>query len=309
MEKLVIIVPCYNEEKMLPIFYQEVEAVMAQIKDIAWEYLLVDDGSADGTLEVMKSLRARDDRVKYISFSRNFGKEAAIYAGLSRMEGDYGVLMDADLQDPPSLLPEMLRLIREEGLDSVGTRRVDRKGEPPIRSFFARCFYRIMNRISDVELVDGARDYRMMTRQVIQALVQMKEYNRFSKGMFSWVGFRTSWLEFENVERAEGESKWSFWKLFAYALEGFIGFSEKPLYLSSVLGTVMCVVSFLAIIFVIVRQLLFGGSAFGWPSLVCIITFIGGIQLLCAGISGLYLSKVYLEVKNRPLYISREEEL
>lgn len=307
MEKITIIVPCYNEEKSLMIFFRHMKAVENQMEQVIFEYLFIDDGSKDQTLKIIKDIRKRNGNVKYISFSRNFGKEAAIYAGLENATGDYAVIIDADLQDPPELLPKMFGKMKEEECDSVAARRVSRKGEPPIRSFFARLFYRVMNKISQVEIMDGARDYRIMTRRVIEALLQLKEYNRFSKGMFSWIGFKTEWIEFENVERAAGETKWSFWKLFMYALEAFTGFSSAPLYLSSVLGSFMCIISFFAIIFVIVRQLLFGGSAYGWPSMACIVIFIGGIQLMCLGISGLYLSKVYLEVKNRPLYISKEK--
>lgn len=309
MEKLTVVVPCYNEEKSILDFFQTVKCVGEKIKDIQLEILFVDDGSKDKTLELIKNMKDEDILIKYVSFSRNFGKEAAIYAGLEYAKGEYVVIMDADLQDPPELLPEMLRLVREEGYDSVATRRVNRKGEPAIRSFFARQFYRIMNLISEVELVDGARDYRFMTRQVVDALLLMKEYNRFSKGLFDWVGFKTKWLEFENAERKNGETKWSFGKLLLYALEAFTSFSSKPLYIASFLGTGMCVVSFFAIVFIIIRQLLFGGSAFGWPSMACIVIFIGGIQLMCLGIMGLYISKVYLETKKRPLYIAKEERL
>lgn len=305
MDEITVIVPCYEETTLVP-FYEEADRVGKEISGAVFEYLFVDDGSKDATLEVIKSLREKDEKVKYISFSRNFGKEAAIYAGLQYATGNYVVIIDADLQDPPSLLPEMYRIVKEEEYDSVATRRVDRKGEPAIRSWWARQFYRIMNRISDVQLVDGARDYRMMSRKFVQALLEMKEYNRFSKGMFEWVGFRTKWLEFENIERKAGETKWSFGKLFIYALEAFTSFSSKPLYISAILGMLMCVISFFSIVFVILRQLLFGGSAYGWPSMACIVIFIGGIQLLCIGIAGLYLSKVYLEVKGRPVYICKE---
>ena len=305
-ELITLIIPCYNEEPALPYLYKELNNVTEKMNKYDFEFLFVNDGSKDKTLYVLKDYAQKDSRVTYISFSRNFGKEAAMYAGLSHAAGDYVVIMDTDLQDPPALLPEMCRYIREEGYDSVATRRVTRKGEPPIRSFFARQFYRIMNKISDVELMDGARDYRMMTRQYVEALLSLKEYNRFSKGLFGWVGFRTKWLEFENVERVAGETKWSFWKLFQYSIEGIIAFSEVPLYVSSVIGTAMCGASFIAILFIIIRQLLFGGSAFGWPSMACIVIFIGGIELLAVGILGLYFSKAYLEVKNRPIYIEKE---
>ena len=308
-KKITTITPCYNEEEALKFFYEEVTRVAAQMSQVDFEFLFVDDGSSDCTMEEIKELASKDERVKYISFSRNFGKEAAMYAGLTNATGDYVVIMDADLQDPPSLLPEMLKAIEEEGYDSVATRRVTRKGEPPVRSFFARMFYKLMNRISKTEIVDGARDYRLMTRSFVDALVSMSEYNRFSKGMFGWVGFKTKWLEFENVERVAGETKWSFWKLFKYSIEGIVAFSTVPLTIMSFIGTIMCVLSFVAIIFTIIRQLCFGGSAYGWPSLVCIIVFIGGIQLLCMGVLGEYLSKTYLEVKNRPIYISKETNI
>lgn len=306
MDQLSIIVPCYNEEQTVELFYTEVEKMVERMPDIQTDYLFVDDGSTDRTLEKVKELHVRDKRVKYISFSRNFGKEAAMYAGLEHVSGEYAVIMDADLQDPPMLLPEMLRIIREEQYDSVATRRVTRKGEPPIRSFCARQFYHIMNKISDVELMDGARDYRFMTRKYVNAVLSLKEFNRFSKGIFGWVGFRTKWLEFENQERSAGETKWSFWKLVQYSLQGIVSFSETPLYIASVLGGGMCGVALLAIIFIIVRQLLFGGSAFGWPSMACIVILIGGIQLLSIGILGLYFSKMYLEIKHRPIYIMSE---
>lgn len=306
MDQLSIIVPCYNEEQTVELFYIEVEKMVQYMPDIQTDYLFVDDGSTDRTLEKVKELHVRDKRVKYISFSRNFGKEAAMYAGLEHVSGEYAVIMDADLQDPPMLLPEMLRIIREEQYDSVATRRVTRKGEPQIRSFCARQFYHIMNKISDVELMDGARDYRFMTRKYVNAVLSLKEFNRFSKGIFGWVGFRTKWLEFENQERSAGETKWSFWKLVQYSLQGIVSFSETPLYIASVLGGGMCGVALLAIIFIIVRQLLFGGSAFGWPSMACIVILIGGIQLLSIGILGLYFSKMYLEIKHRPIYIMSE---
>lgn len=308
MAKITIIVPCYNEEQAIHYFYEEIERVAAQMLDCEFEYLFIDDGSKDGTMRCIRELREKDNKVKFVSFSRNFGKEAAMYAGLTHAVGDYVVIMDVDLQDPPSLLPEMYRAVTEEGYDSAATRRVTRKGEPPIRSFFARCFYRLMSHISDVELMDGARDYRLMNRPYVDALLSLGEYNRFSKGLFGWVGFKTKWLEFENVERVAGETKWSFWKLFKYSLDGIVAFSSTPLYISSILGAGMCGVAVIAIIFIIVRQLLFGGSAYGWPSMACIVILMGGLQLLCIGILGLYLSKAYLEVKHRPIYIAKEEE-
>ena len=309
MEKISVVVSCYNEEKALPLFYEEMERVRIQdFENIAeFEYIFVNDGSKDKTLEIMKNLRAKDAKVRYVSFSRNFGKEAAMLAGLEASTGDYVTLMDADLQDPPALLKQMYDAIINEGYDSVGTRRVTRKGEPPIRSFFARMFYKIINKMSDIEMVDGARDYRLMKRQVVDAIISLKEYNRYSKGLFSFVGFETKWLEYENVERVAGETKWSFWKLFKYALEGITAFSTMPLILSSVLGLIFCVVAFIAIIFIIVRTLIFGDPTSGWPSLVCIIVFISGIQLFSMGVIGQYLSKTYLEVKKRPIYIIKEK--
>ncbi len=304
--KLTAIVPCYNEEAALRFFYEEMKKTMQGMPDTEFELLFVNDGSKDGTLAVIKELASKDPRVKYVSFSRNFGKKAAIYAGLSYSDGDLTAIMDADLQDPPSLLPQMYRAIVEEGYDSVATRRVNRKGEPPIRSFFARCFYRLMNRISKADIVDGARDYRLMNRSFVDALLAMGEYNRFSKGLFGWVGFETKWLEYENVERVAGETKWSFWKLFLYSIDGIVAFSTMPLSIAAFFGVFMCAVSAVSIVFIIVRQLLYGGSAFGWPSMVCITMFLGGIQLLCIGILGSYLSKTYLEVKRRPIFICKE---
>lgn len=307
--KLTAIIPCYNEESALRYFYEEMERVMRSMPQVDFELLFVNDGSKDNTLEQIKALSVRDERVKYISFSRNFGKEAAIYAGLEHSDGDLTAIMDADLQDPPSLLPRMYQAIVEEVYDSVATRRVNRKGEPPIRSFFARNFYRLMNRISKTDIVDGARDYRLMNRAFVNALLEMGEYNRFSKGLFGWVGFETKWLEFENVERVAGETKWSFWKLFLYSIDGIVAFSTMPLSIAAFFGVMMCLVAAGAILFIIIRQLLYGGSAFGWPSMVCIIMFLGGIQLLCMGILGSYLAKTYLEVKKRPIYICKETNL
>lgn len=304
---LTVIVPCYNEEEALHFFYREMEKVIGMMQDVEFELLFVNDGSRDKTLEQVKEMAERDKRVKYVSFSRNFGKEAAIYAGLQYAGGDMVCIMDADLQDPPSLLPEMYRVIVEEGYDSVATRRVSRKGEPPIRSFFARMFYRLMNKISRTEIVDGARDYRLMTRQVVDAILSMSEYNRFTKGIFGWVGYETKWLEYENVERRKGETKWSFWKLFLYSLEGIIAFSTAPLTIASVMGVLFCLVAFGIIIVTIIRKLLFGDPTSGWPSLVCIIMMVSGVQLFCLGILGQYLSKTYMEVKRRPIYLVREE--
>ena len=307
-KKLTMVVPAYNEEEALPIFYEEAYRVEAELPGVEIEYLFIDDGSSDKTLDVLRRLHKKDARVRYVSFSRNFGKEAAIYAGLRNATGDYVAILDADLQDPPSLLPEMLQAIEEEGYDCVGSRRVTRKGEPPIRSFFARMFYRIMNKISSADIVDGARDFQLMNRKVVNAILSMGEYNRFSKGIFGWVGFRKKWLEYENIERSAGETKWSFWKLFLYALDGIVAFSTAPLVIASVMGMVFCLVAFVAIIFIIVRTLIFGDPTSGWPSMVCIIIFIAGIQLLCMGILGQYMAKTYLETKKRPLYLVEETE-
>ena len=305
--KISVVVPCYNEQESILLFYEEINKVSEEMEQ-EFEFIFVNDGSSDHTLDCMKALSEKDARVKYVSFSRNFGKEAAIHAGFSKAEGDYIVMMDADLQDPPSLLPEMLSYM-EQGYDSVATRRVTRKGEPPIRSFFARMFYKIINKISNVDIVDGARDYRLMTAQMKDAILAMPEYNRFSKGIFGWVGFRTKWLEYENVERVAGETKWNFWKLFLYSIEGIIAFSTAPLVLSSVFGMLFCILSFALIVFIIVRTILFGDPVAGWPSLVCIMFFIGGIQLFCHGITGQYLSKTYLETKNRPKYIIKDTNM
>ena len=305
---LSIIVPCYNEEESVPLFYEETIKQESYFHEngVELEFIFVNDGSKDKTVQAVKELRSKDERVHLISFSRNFGKEAAIYAGFEKAEGDYVVLMDADLQDPPALLPEMFSYI-QQGYDSVATRRVNRKGEPPIRSFFARRFYGLMRKISKTDIVDGARDYRMMTKQVRDAILSMTEYNRFSKGIFGWVGFDTKWLEYENVKRAAGETKWSFWKLFLYSLDGIMAFSTVPLSIASVLGILFCIVAFAFLLFIFIRALVCGDQVAGWPSTVCIITFIGGIQLLCLGIMGQYLSKLYLEVKNRPKYLIKEE--
>lgn len=308
MKLLSVIVPCYNEEENVRDFYDELCKItdFFEEKEISLEILYVDDGSKDKTVSEVKKLCAEDARVRLVSFSRNFGKEAAIYAGLQKCRGDLAVLMDADLQDPPALLPEMYSYI-EQGYDSVATRRVTRKGEPVIRSFFARMFYRLMNKISRTQIVDGARDYRLMTRQVVDAILSMSEYNRFTKGIFGWVGYETKWLEYENVERRKGETKWSFWKLFLYSLEGIIAFSTAPLTIASVMGVLFCVFAFAMIIFTIIRKLIFDDPTSGWPSLVCIIMMVSGVQLFCLGILGQYLSKTYMEVKKRPVYLVREE--
>ena len=310
MEKISVVVSCYNEEKALPLFYEEMERVRKKDFEgiVEFEYIFVNDGSKDNTLKIIKELNQKDPKVRYISFSRNFGKEAAMYAGLEAAEGDYVTLMDADLQDPPALLKQMYDAIKNEGYDSVGTRRVTRKGEPPIRSFFARMFYKIINKMSNIEMVDGARDYRLMKRQVVDRIISLKEYNRYSKGLFSFVGFDTKWIEYENVERVAGETKWSFWKLFKYAIEGITAFSTTPLIFSSIVGLIFCLVAFIAIIFIIVKTLVYGDPTAGWPSMACIIVFVSGIQLFTIGIIGQYLSKTYLEVKKRPIYIIKETE-
>ena len=308
MEKLSVVVPCYNEEQALPIFYKETSKVLGTM-DIDWEFVLIDDGSRDNTLSVMQNLAEADSKVKYLSFSRNFGKESAMYAGLENSSGDYVVLMDADLQDPPSLLPKMLYEIKNNDYDCVGSRRVTRKGEPPIRSFFARMFYRLMAKISKTEIVDGARDFRMMTKQMVDSVVSMCEYNRFSKGILSWVGFKTLWLEYENVERCAGETKWNFWKLFVYSLDGIVAFSTAPLVISSVLGMVICVIAFILMLFYLIKAIAFGDPVAGFPTLICVILMLGGLQLLCTGILGQYLSKTYLETKKRPIYITRKTNI
>lgn len=309
MEKISIIVPCYNEEESIPLFYQEAVRVEKQMSDFAFEIIFVNDGSSDRTMEVILEHAKKDEQVKYIDFSRNFGKESAIYAGLTSASGDYVVMMDADLQDPPALLPEMMRAIKEEGYDSVATRRVTRKGEPPIRSFFARCFYRIINKMSKTEIVDGARDYRLMTRQFVDSLLELGEYNRFSKGLFGWVGYKTKWIEFENVERVAGETKWSFWKLFLYSIEGIVGFSTAPLAMSAVIGLLFCFVAFIFIVVIVIKTLVLGDPVSGWPSMICITLLIGGVQLFCIGILGEYLAKTYLEVKKRPVYICKNTNM
>ena len=310
MSLLSVIVPCYNEQEALPYFYDAIVKVSDEMKavwqDLEFEYLFIDDGSKDDTLAVIEGLREKDKRVRYVSFSRNFGKEAGLYAGLSNARGDHGVTMDADMQDPPALLPDLYRAVVEEGYDSAATRRVTRKGEPPLRSFFARMFYRLINRMSAADIVDGARDYRIMNRRMIDTIVGMKEYNRFTKGIYGWIGFDTKWIEFENVERVAGETKWSFWKLFKYALEGIIGFSTIPLSMATWFGLLMSAISFIGILFIIVKKLAFGDPTSGWSSMVCIILLVAGIQLFCMGVIGQYLSKAYLESKHRPIYIAKK---
>ena len=303
MDKCSIIVPCYNEELALPLFYKEANKVLGDMKIAQFEYVFVDDGSSDKTLEVIKDLAQSDPRVRYVSFSRNFGKEAAMYAGLKAARGNYVAVMDADLQDPPSLLPEMYTIVKSGTYDCAATRRVNRKGEPAIRSFFARCFYKLINKISRANIVDGARDFRLMNRKMVDAILSLEEYNRFSKGIFGWVGFKTKWLEYENTKRVAGETKWSFWKLLIYSLEGIIAFSTAPLAVASVLGILLFVIAIVMVVIVFMRAIFWADPVSGWPSLMCVIVFIGGIQLLCTGIIGSYLSKTYLEVKKRPIYI------
>ncbi|MCM1284154.1 MAG: glycosyltransferase family 2 protein [Muribaculaceae bacterium] len=305
MEKRIsIVVPVYNEEETLETLYRELEQVREKMSGYEFEYLFVNDGSTDRTLSMLREL-AKNDRVRYLSFSRNFGKEAALYAGLSNARGDYVATMDADLQDPPSLLPQMMELI-ENGCDNVACRRVNRRGEPRIRSFCARLFYKLLRRMSEIDIADGARDYRLMSRPMVESVLSLCEYNRFSKGIFAWVGYETGWIEYENVERSAGETKWSFFKLFRYSMDGIMNFSNTPIRLSSYLGLLLTLVSFIAIIVEVIRALVFGDPVAGWPSLVCIITFIGGIQLFCMGIMGHYISRTYMEVKRRPHYIIKE---
>jgi len=308
MDKISLVIPCYNEEQALPFLYEELEKVSRNMNGQTFEFIFVNDGSRDKTIDVIKSFHQKDERVRYVSFSRNFGKEAAILAGLKASTGDYVAMIDADLQDPPMLLEEMYQTIKEEGYDCVATRREDRKGEPVIRSFFARKFYQLINKISDTKLVDGARDFRLMTRQMVDAIIELPEYNRFSKGIFQWVGFNTKWISYENVERVAGETKWSFWGLFFYSLEGIIAFSTRPLAIASFFGMLFCLISFVMICAIITKTLIWDDPVAGYPSTICIIFFIGGIQLFCLGILGQYLSKTYLEAKCRPVYIVKETE-
>ena len=301
-----IVVPCYNEESTLEILYKELNKIVTDMSEYNFEYVFVNDGSKDRTLAILKEMASKDERVKYVSFSRNFGKEAGLLAGLKHAKGDMVATMDADMQDPPSLLPEMVAYVASGEYDNAATRRVSRKGEPIIRSFFARMFYRVMRRITDIEIMDGARDYRVMSRVMVDSILSLPEYNRFSKGIFAWVGFNTKWVEFENVERSAGETKWSFWKLLRYSIEGIISFSDAPINIASWLGLIMTAVSFLAMIFLFLRALMFGDPVAGWPSLACIMTFIGGVQLFVMGMIGQYISKTYMEVKNRPHYIIKE---
>ena len=306
MNLLSIVVPCFNEEESVSIFCSEIESTL---KDYNYEIIYVDDGSKDNTLENIKKLANENSNVKYISFSRNFGKESALYAGLKSSKGDLVCVMDVDLQDPPSLLPEMISAIENEEFDIVATRRVSRAGEPRIRSFFARMFYRMINRLSKIDLVDGARDYRVMTRIVVDALLQLNEYNRFSKGLFEWVGFKTKWVEYENVERVAGETSWSFWGLFNYSIEGIVAFTAVPLSLSTLLGIFFSIVAFLLIIVIVLKNIFFSDPVAGWTSTICVILLLGGIQLFSIGIVGKYLEKTYTEVKKRPIYIVEESNI
>ncbi len=305
---LSVIVPCYNEAPVLDRFYTEIDKVSRKMAELDFEFLFVDDGSKDKTLKKIEELRDKDQRVRFVSFSRNFGKEAALLAGLDYAKGDYVVVMDADLQDPPEMLPKMYEYLKNGEYDSVGTRRVTREGEPPIRSFFARIFYKLINKMSKVEMVDGARDYRLMTRQMVDAIISMREYNRYSKGLFSFVGFRTKWLEYQNVQRAAGETHWSFWGLLVYAIDGICAFSTVPLVIAAIMGMVFCLVAFVMIVVIIVKTVAFGDPVGGWPSMICVILLVGGVQLLALGIIGQYLAKTYLETKGRPVYIVQRTE-
>jgi len=307
VDKISIIVPCYNEEEAIPFFYKEVNKVLKSMK-VKYELLFINDGSSDKTLDILRELAQKDKNVRYVSFSRNFGKEAGILAGLENAVGDYVAMMDVDLQDPPTLLPEMYETLTTTDFDCVATRSVSRNGYSKLRKLFTKSYYKIINKISKTEIVDGARDFRLMTRQMVNAILNVKEYNRYSKGIFSWVGFKTKWIEFENQERIAGTTKWNFWKLFSYALESIVGFSTIPLVISSIVGILFCLIAFILIIIIIVKTLAYGDPVAGWPSLVCIIFFVSGIQLFCIGIMGQYLAKTYLEVKNRPVYIIKETE-
>ena len=307
MNKISIIVPCYNEEDVLKIFYNKITEVSKTI-DAEFEYIFVDDGSKDKTLEILKEYSKKDNRVRFISFSRNFGKESAMYAGLKEATGDYVAIMDADLQDPPDLLKEMYETLLTKEFDCVATKRKTRKGEPILRSFFSRMFYSIINKMTSTEIVNGARDYRLMSRKMVDSILEVTEYNRFSKGIFSWVGFKTKWIAYDNIERAAGKTKWNFWKLFKYSIEGITAFTTTPLVMSAVIGIIFCIIAFIMILFVIFKTLMYGDPVSGWPSTICIILFVSGIQLFCLGIMGEYLAKEYMEVKNRPIYIVKETE-
>lgn len=304
-----VVVPCYNESEVLPKFMEVLDGIIARMNYVDFQVVLVNDGSSDNTLEVMKKISADESVVKYVSFSRNFGKEAAMYAGLAHADGDYVAIMDADLQDPPEFLEEMYKAVTEEGYDCAAARRVTRKGEPPIRSFFARMFYKLMAKMSTTEVVDGARDFRLMNRKFVDALLNCHEYNRFSKGMFGWVGFKTKWIAYENVERVAGQTKWNFWSLFKYSIEGIVAFSTTPLVFASFIGILFCLIAFIAVLFIVIRKFAFGDPVAGWASMTCIITFLGGLQLFFMGVFGQYLAKTYLEVKDRPIYIVSETDM
>lgn len=308
MEKISIVVPCYNEQEALPYFYEAINDVAKQMNDVDFEFLFINDGSKDQTLAVIKKLYKQDKRIRFISFSRNFGKEAAMYAGLQNAKGDYVAVMDADLQDPPSLLVTMYETLKNEDYDCVATKRTTRKGEPVIRSFFARLFYRIINKISKADIVDGARDYRLMNRKMVDGILAMSEYNRFSKGIFGWVGYNTKWLSYENIERVAGQTKWSFFKLMIYSFEGIIAFSTAPLAIASLFGVLFCLIAFVGILIVFIRHFIGVESAFGWASTISIVLFVSGIQLFSIGVLGQYLAKTYLETKKRPIYLVRESE-
>lgn len=303
MKKVSLIIPCFNEADGLPEFDKEINRMVSGLSDYCFEIIYVDDGSTDNTLQTIRKFSKEQEAVKYISFSRNFGKEAAMYAGFCNATGDYVAVMDADLQDPPALLPDMLKILESGEYDSVATRRVSRKGEPVIRSFCARQFYKLINRISDADIVDGARDYRLMTRDMTDAIVALGERNRFSKGIYGWIGYRTYWYPYENVQRIAGETKWSFWKLLKYSIQGIVDFSDAPLAVASWFGISCTGISFLALLFIIIRRLVFGDPVAGWASTVCIIVFIGGIQLFCLGVIGQYIGRTYTETKRRPHYI------
>lgn len=304
-----VVVPCYNESEALPKFMEVLDGIIARMNYVDFQVVLVNDGSRDNTLEVMKKISADESVVKYVSFSRNFGKEAAMYAGLAHADGDYVAIMDADLQDPPEFLEEMYKAVTEEEYDCAAARRVTRKGEPPIRSFFARMFYKLMAKMSTTEVVDGARDFRLMNRKFVDALLNCHEYNRFSKGMFGWVGFKTKWIAYENVERVAGQTKWNFWSLFKYSIEGIVAFSTTPLVFASFIGILFCLIAFIAVLFIVIRKFAFGDPVAGWASMTCIITFLGGLQLFFMGVFGQYLAKTYLEVKDRPIYIVAETDM
>ncbi len=301
-----VIVPCFNEEETIHYFYQAMEKVRIKMNE-EFEYIFVNDGSKDSTLSILRSLSVQDRSVRYLSFSRNFGKEAALFAGLEVANGHLVTVMDADLQDPPEMLIEMKQMLDDDSdLDCVGTRRVSRDGEPLIRSFFATLFYKLMNKISQVEVVDGARDFRLMRRHMVDAILSVSEYNRFSKGLFAWVGFKTEYLPYKNVERVAGETSWSLWKLLSYSIEGIINFSDTPLNIASYTGFFTFLLSLVLMVFVVIKTLVFGDPTIGWPSTICIILFLGGLQLMTIGILGKYLAKIFLETKKRPIYIVKE---